>query len=176
MSPSLKDLPAPEPLTVEEDLKLCSFRKFRVNMARNRQSFLRSQTPGQADRSHVISLVYQARALGMGPGKAMTLILEFQRAHHLDMKVRRSHFWHFWELAGRQVAKTGSRTRETIENAYADGLKRSLNPQTGRRAFGRLAPRAWKLRQQVRIPAKVNAVSDRNANGIPGRRRTVFGA
>jgi hypothetical protein len=117
-------------------------------MARNRQSFRRSQTPGQSDRSHVISLVYQARALGMGPGKAMTLILEFQRAHHLDMKVRRGPFWLFWELAGRQLAKTGSRTRETIENAYAAALKRSLNPQTGRRAFGRLAPRAWKLRQQ----------------------------
>ena len=146
--PPTKDLPTPEPLTVEEDLKLCSFRKFRANMARNRQSFLRSQKPGQADRSHVISLVYQARVLGMGPGKAMTLILEFQRAHHLDLKVRRGHFWHFWELAGRQLAKTGSRTRKTIENAYADWLKRSLNPQTGRRAFGKLAPRAWVLRRQ----------------------------
>ena len=92
--------------------------------------------------------MYQAMVLGMGPGKAMTLVLEFQRAHHLDMKVRRGHFWHFWELAGRQVAKTGPRTRETIENAYAAALTRSLNPQTGRRAFGRLAPQAWILRQQ----------------------------
>jgi hypothetical protein len=29
---------------------------------------------------------------------------------------------------------------------------------------------------QLRIPAKVNADSEGNANGIPGRRRTDFGA
>jgi hypothetical protein len=29
---------------------------------------------------------------------------------------------------------------------------------------------------QVRIPAKVNADSEGKANGIPGRRRTDFGA
>jgi len=29
---------------------------------------------------------------------------------------------------------------------------------------------------EVRIPAKANADSEGNANGIPGRRRTVFGA
>jgi hypothetical protein len=29
---------------------------------------------------------------------------------------------------------------------------------------------------QLRIPAKANADSEGNANGIPGRRRTVFGA
>jgi hypothetical protein len=28
----------------------------------------------------------------------------------------------------------------------------------------------------MRIPVKVNADSEGNANGIPGRRRTVFGA
>jgi hypothetical protein len=75
-------------------------------------------------------------------------ILEFLRSNRIEMKIRRGHFWLFWELAGRQVAKTGSKTRKTIEGAYADSLKRALHPQQSRRVFGRLAPRSWVLRQQ----------------------------
>jgi len=41
-----------------------------------------------------------------------------------------------------------------------------------REDLGHLALGGWRLR----IPAKANADSEGNANGIPGRRRTVLGA
>jgi hypothetical protein len=48
-----------------------------------------------------------------------------------------------------------------------------------RSSYGRMPlPKSYveAIDQKVRIPTKVNADSEGNANGIPGRRRTVFGA
>jgi len=62
------------------------------------------------------------------------------------------------------------------ENRHLD-IKREVNFR-----MPALIDRYWqqygskKKSQDLRIPAKANADSERNANGIPGRRRTVLGA
>ena len=146
--PAPPALPKPEPLTIEEDLKFQSFWKFRANMTRTRQLFLQQSRQGQTDRSHVLALMYQAGALGLGPGKALTLVMRFLDTNHVEVPSLQAEFWNFWEMVCVQVKKTGAQTRAAIEAAYARLLQREQNPETGRRGYGPRTLQAWKLSQQ----------------------------
>jgi hypothetical protein len=146
--PAPPELPKPEPLTVEEDLKFQSFWKFRANMTRTRQLFLQQGRQGQTDRSHVLALMYQARALGLGPGKTITLVMRFLDTNHVVVPSLQAEFWDFWEMVAVQVEKTGAQTRAAIKAAYARSLQREQNPGTGRRGYGPRTLQAWKLSQQ----------------------------
>jgi hypothetical protein len=52
----------------------------------------------------------------------------------------------------------------------------SPNPDLDSMIQRELTNRAKEIADYLRIPAKANTDSEGNANGIPGRRRTVFGA
>ena len=146
-SPPAK-LPEPEPLTAEEDLMLSKSKNFRATMTRRRECFLQQPRQGQGDRSHVIALMYKARALGLGPGKALTLVERFLAGNHVEMPSLQADFWDLWDLAGVQVGKSGSKTRAVIKTASERLSRREEHPGKGRRGYGIRTLRAWKLRQQ----------------------------
>ena len=86
-------------------------------MARRRESFLQQTWQGQANRSHVMALMYKARALGLGPGKAATLVGRFLVRNQVNMPSLQADFWDLWDLAGVQARKSGSKTRVAAEVA-----------------------------------------------------------
>lgn len=117
-------------------------------MTRSRQLFLQQSRQGQTDRSHVLALMYQARALGLGPGKALTLVMRFLDTNRVEVPSLQAEFWNFWEMVGVQVKKTGTQTRAAIKVAYARSLQREQSPEMGRRGYGPRTLQAWKLSQQ----------------------------
>jgi hypothetical protein len=117
-------------------------------MTRTRQLFLQQRRQGQTDRSHVLALMYQAGALGLGPGKALTLVMRFLDTNHVEVPSLQAEFWSFWEMVGVQVKKTGTQTRAAIKAAYARSLQREQSPEMGRRGYGPRTLQAWKLSQQ----------------------------
>jgi hypothetical protein len=148
---------------------------FRANMTRARKAFLQQGRQGQTDRSHILALIYQARALGLGPGKALTLVMRFLGTNHVEAPSLKADFWSFWEMVGGQVEKTGAQTRAVIEAAYARSLQREENPEKGRRVYGIRTLRAWKLTQQgftVRqIAADLGSTADCAGNLIRRARK-----
>ena len=66
-----------------------------------------------------------------------------------------------------------------IETITAEAKKQKGKPIAAKiscSAFSGVNDEALRFKQRLRIPPKANTDSEGNANGIPGRRRTVFGA
>jgi hypothetical protein len=94
-----------------------------------------------------------------------------------------------YSFAPRRRLKCQLTSRAQIKHAIA---VKEAPPFSDQEAEERLSSSCWQLQSYIfpfllfqvgakqvslmRIPAKANADSGRNANGIPGRRRTVLGA
>jgi two-component system NtrC family sensor kinase len=69
-----------------------------------------------------------------------------------------------WLEKGQTAVYEGANYLAVCDHAAGEGAQQAKDFDGIRRVL------------RVRIPAKLNADSEGNANGIPGRRRTVFGA